>query len=559
MKIYNSPGTKERLIEMMQGVNKISLNEIDVMSGNSIPKDELLSLEQEFEPRIKIIQLIKAPLSGYVGKIKIDDKVYEFDVMYDLGEWEYFIVGYPTKDTFEDNYGRVGYKGNIDDLKQDLFSSDTIENESYDQINEDVNDSNRNKIIDYYSYLVRDLDVRKNPELKKKLHKYLLFDRDDFNMLSNEELQYIWDVVKNVDDQASNNNESYDQNCDPFGGSEQEMQDGSGYVDEKPVNTEIRVKSDQLAKYIKESFVDVQSPLEKLSREDIRLIIQAHNNLTKGKGKPEYAPTSTEIQQEFNKLKGINEGDGGETENVLKNKFRVLNSDLDFSRLSDVYKNLLGLKHGEFRNKGIIKQSIEDVKQALVDYLNNIGGLNVSGQDVQKFYQEMISDFSPQIRENNDEIENSEDDNVPALDVNDVDNDGEQLEGGLGDNTSITMYDPEQILKGIGVEMEHTKDPDVALEISQDHLAELPQYYDSLEKMERGCDICPDEQNPIDNNQEDELETDLLGITTQTPNKVNEYDDTQSKYNKYQQIGWDNLNDQEKEEYYELWLQFKER
>ena len=42
-----------------------------------------------------------------------------------------------------------------------------------------------------------------------------------------------------------------------------------------------------------------------------------------------------------------------------------------------------------------------------------------------------------------------------------------------------------QLNKGIDVEVEHTKDKALAREIALDHLAELPDYYDRLQKMEQ--------------------------------------------------------------------------
>ena len=42
----------------------------------------------------------------------------------------------------------------------------------------------------------------------------------------------------------------------------------------------------------------------------------------------------------------------------------------------------------------------------------------------------------------------------------------------------------DQLAKGIEVEKEHTTDPMVAAEIALDHLNELPDYYDRLEKVE---------------------------------------------------------------------------
>jgi hypothetical protein len=42
-----------------------------------------------------------------------------------------------------------------------------------------------------------------------------------------------------------------------------------------------------------------------------------------------------------------------------------------------------------------------------------------------------------------------------------------------------------QIAKGIKVELEHTSNKGVAKEIAMDHIKEMPDYYDKLQKMER--------------------------------------------------------------------------
>ena len=58
------------------------------------------------------------------------------------------------------------------------------------------------------------------------------------------------------------------------------------------------------------------------------------------------------------------------------------------------------------------------------------------------------------------------------------------LPGGLGDNKHNKKFKPEQLAKGIKVELEHTDDIEIAKEIAKDHLTENPNYYDYLEKME---------------------------------------------------------------------------
>lgn len=42
-----------------------------------------------------------------------------------------------------------------------------------------------------------------------------------------------------------------------------------------------------------------------------------------------------------------------------------------------------------------------------------------------------------------------------------------------------------QLDKGIEIENEHTNDKRIAREIALDHLSELPDYYDQLERMEQ--------------------------------------------------------------------------
>jgi hypothetical protein len=75
--------------------------------------------------------------------------------------------------------------------------------------------------------------------------------------------------------------------------------------------------------------------------------------------------------------------------------------------------------------------------------------------------------------------------------------DENKLVGGKSDKLSIkdiakkfdvsTSEIQSQILKGIKVESEHTSDKEKATEIATDHVSEFPDYYDRLEKMEKGA------------------------------------------------------------------------
>lgn len=60
----------------------------------------------------------------------------------------------------------------------------------------------------------------------------------------------------------------------------------------------------------------------------------------------------------------------------------------------------------------------------------------------------------------------------------------DQLPGGYGDDVLPSEHCLRQVFKGIQVEMEHTDDPSMALEIALDHLAEFPDYYSRLSDLE---------------------------------------------------------------------------
>jgi hypothetical protein len=59
------------------------------------------------------------------------------------------------------------------------------------------------------------------------------------------------------------------------------------------------------------------------------------------------------------------------------------------------------------------------------------------------------------------------------------------LPGGLADQRHPSEFDPEALRRGIAVELEHTGDRALAMEIAMDHLAEHPRYYEALERAER--------------------------------------------------------------------------
>ena len=72
---------------------------------------------------------------------------------------------------------------------------------------------------------------------------------------------------------------------------------------------------------------------------------------------------------------------------------------------------------------------------------------------------------------------------------------GDKLKGGLADATQPEAPQAE-VRKGIDVEMEHTNDPAVAREITNDHLEEHDKYYTALSEMEDN--LTEEEGMPMD-------------------------------------------------------------
>jgi hypothetical protein len=66
----------------------------------------------------------------------------------------------------------------------------------------------------------------------------------------------------------------------------------------------------------------------------------------------------------------------------------------------------------------------------------------------------------------------------------------EIIPGGRAKGKSPKDFDPKQIAMGVKVELEHTGDRDMAREIAMDHLAEIPDYYTRLLRMESRAKVA---------------------------------------------------------------------
>jgi len=57
-------------------------------------------------------------------------------------------------------------------------------------------------------------------------------------------------------------------------------------------------------------------------------------------------------------------------------------------------------------------------------------------------------------------------------------------------NVDASKYDANEMKIGIDIEKEHTDCPIIAAEIAKDHLAEIPDYYTRLVKMEKDAEAA---------------------------------------------------------------------
>lgn len=61
----------------------------------------------------------------------------------------------------------------------------------------------------------------------------------------------------------------------------------------------------------------------------------------------------------------------------------------------------------------------------------------------------------------------------------------DKIPGGIADKKSPKDFDKDSLKEGVKVEMEHTSDPKIALEIAMDHLTEDKEYYKKLKTIEK--------------------------------------------------------------------------
>jgi len=483
MKIYTPIGSKERLWEMMQNVNKVKLNED--MNGMA---EQNIVLKTAFD---KLSQ----------GKLTIKNTDTQ------TNNNETFVV---LNCVDEHNYDlKFTFKLTANEGDQDgVFNVNSIVMTNF---------SYRNGSIELDENGLKQFNAEHSQDLLNVVSQYA-----DFESQEPEIDEEYFKAVQKID--------SY-----PFGGTPRSMQTMKAYANEKPTNPSLRVKAPELDKYVDENFgsknfndlgsvnkpVNLGGYVEKqfntLPREkQVQFYRRAFEIIKANSGNPNMKTIDVEPDDLYQT-----------TMNLFTRYMEQLNEDNE----ENIYPDPIGkkfkskAKYPKPKKKPSTTVKIDEInikpdkqaeKQAKSDiskhYLkrgdNYSDSLDKWSKNALPYDTKFTKPNDPENVDFNDLRENPESDEIEQL-AREKEKTGNVLHGGKGDNKSPTEFDPDQVLMGLKVEMgEHTDDPMVAMEIVLDHLSEDESYYTTKDNPE-----CSAQANAADDAEEndDEMTDVLLG------------------------------------------------
>lgn len=533
MKIYKSIGSKERFLEIFQGVNKVKINEAVIASDNTIVTKSTI--------------LTNAFNELNSGAIKITN----------------------TNSQSDNNNNNVEISGTDDAGNHVTFRFSTSTSQG-DQ--DGVLSVDSAKLIEIV-FRNNTYDVRISEE-DKLLQQF-----------NTERSQEIIDVVSEYvqdDSGAPEDTELYEDAVNlidkiPYRKGTEDMQTNAAYADQKPTNPDVRVQSDELQKFISEiqdyeeddytQTTSVEDPMadptdysdddaaailkkdddgtkgidpweqeisngepleEPVSPEEVAIINKAYENLI---NRGNQSPTVVEIMAEIDKLegkvpapktRGIPKGAESfwessivgnvNTDNIVTKGFENLLSPETKNQVIGAAIEILNMRLGVKKFQMPKEQYLKTVKDLAV-MIYHRGASAMNEEDEKGDYPDQMgksfkikSKYPKKKKKIQTTVRIGEELNLDqAQNIGSGDNDGmslepqgdeveqiaqekekvgDEIEGGKAAGKSPLEYNPEQILKGIKIELEHTDDPMKAVEIAMDHLEEISDYYDRLEKME---------------------------------------------------------------------------
>jgi len=481
MKIYKETGSKDRLFEMMQRVNRVTLNEDTFGQPQNNGSMGILTekLRQLTDGTLKV-QQSNTQTNG-------DESYLELKCIDDSGNMIFnFRINASTGD------------------QDGVFNVNSAE-----LVNFKLNNTANGQSIEIDEPELKQFNAEHTNEFIEIASNYADFETQEPNI----DEEYM-NAIKKID--------SY-----PFGGGSTRMQTGKAYADEKPINPKLRVKSPELDK-----FVDESPAADYYANNDNNSSSDFYKKLPSDK-KSQIIAKAKKIVDDDIISKGLTPNTVERSEylkNIQQKALELYTNDIAKLNEDSKYPDQIGKK---FKPKSDYPNVVKKPKLTVtLDENENPDSNEVnSGMQIEPDFGKMgMSMNNDKSSEENNEDQESQPNSQPidcdALDMSKgTSNDDELLVGGIGDGKSPDQFDPEQISKGIKVEMEHTDNPRIALEICIDHLSEDEFYYTVKNNPEDSAQFNAAE----DANKDDDTEmTDvLLGYE---PQNVGDYESNDDEH-----------------------------
>jgi len=226
------------------------------------------------------------------------------------------------------------------------------------------------------------------------------------------------------------------------------------------------------------------------------------------------------LVDEFLTGEGITEGDSHvvgdvNADDVVKQGYDRLIPNNKKQQIIFIAAEIVDADLGDLKANMPKEQYLEAVrKQALEIYRTDIADLNEDGD--KKIGGEYPNQIGKKFKPKNQMPKKKKRPQSVVKISEEEDDNGNQVQGGKADDKDPVDFDSNQIMIGMGVEMEHTDDPKIALEIAMDHLMEIPDYYTRLNKMEKEAGVEEPEGD------ETEIDTEEKGLGALKPEGVDE-------------------------------------
>lgn len=502
MKIHKSIGSKERFLEMFQEVNKLQINEV---AANTVQNGSQL-IDKTFEEFATKVAQVKQTNTQVVGEDNFVEIV-----------------------TADNDGNQITFTFKVNSNEGDQDSVFHVNNAALTKFK--VVSQNLNVDWDENMKFVQEFNVNHAGEIANVVAEYADFETET-TAVDDEVYENAVRLIDKV----------------PYKKGTETMQTNKAYADQKPTNPNLRVHATELDKFVSEmedyvNNADTEDKFalpddngEALSSDDNgsigvdpydQEIANAEDDWKisgKKLGKPKKAPSY--MDKTGDKQRAIPSW----AEAFMENDTAV--TDMDTNKIvSQGYDNMLSPE----KKDEYIKLAYEWIQTRLGEKIAQIPREElykiIKNVAIQIYHRETAgineesdkNDYPDQIgkkfktkrqfpkkkkkpqsvvklsekSEIPQEYWGNHEDEITETDSVDVEV-GNELEGGLGDDTSLSDFCPKQLAMGLEVEMEHTDDPKVALEIAMDHLTEIPNYYTHLDKMERNAGGKMDGSGRID-------------------------------------------------------------